>query len=62
MFDVVSKLMMQIHKILVSTKRWSKFFIYFEIKFPQEKITKNLQNFDKNLTFTCVRIITLIFY
>ena len=40
MFDVVSKLMMQIHKILVSTERWSKFFIYFEMKFPQEKLLK----------------------
>ena len=40
MFNVVSKLMMQIHKILVSTKRWSKFFIYFEMKFPQEKLLK----------------------
>ena len=38
MFDAISKLMMRIHEILVSTKRWYTFFIYFEMKFPQEKI------------------------
>ena len=62
MFDVISKLLMQIHEILASTKRWSKFFIYFEMKFPREKILKIFKILKRILHLHEVRIIIIIFY
>ena len=64
-FDAVFKsLWCKIHKIFwLALKGGASFSFILKWNFPQEKkLLKNLPNFDKNFTFTCVRIIILIFF